>query len=67
MHAEGFILHLGHGGSCCPANISSPITEAKATGDGEVQESEEADELLLEGWEPRDKRTLVLIDIIGVY
>jgi hypothetical protein len=67
LHAEGFILHLGHGGSCCPANIPSPTTEGKTAGDGEDEELEEADEILLEGWEPRDKRTLVLIDISGVY
>jgi hypothetical protein len=64
LHAEGFILHLGHRGSCCPANKSSPTPETKAAGDEEL---EEANEVLLEGWEPRDKKTLVLIDISGVY
>ena len=54
-------------GSCCPANKSSPTTEAKAAEDGEDEKLEEVDEVLLEGWEPRDKRTLVLIDISGVY
>jgi hypothetical protein len=67
LHAEGFILHLGHGGLCCPANTSSSATEANAAVDGEDEELEEADEVLLEGWEPKDKRALVLIDISGVY
>ena len=81
MHAEGFILYLGHGGLCWPKNISSLATEAKAGEDGEGleqaeveevrdeedKELEEADEVLLEGWEPRGKNTLVLVDISGVY
>ena len=80
MHAEGFILHLGHSGLCCPENISSPATEVKAAENEEGLEQaeeevrdeedgglEEVDEVLLEGWEPRDKRTLVLVDVSGVY
>ena len=65
-------MHLGHGGLCCPKNGSSPASEARAAEveevrDEEDEELEEADEVLLEGWEPRDKRTLVLVDISGVY
>jgi hypothetical protein len=73
-------LHLGHGGLCCPENVPSPTTEAKAAEDGEDLEQADAeevsdeedeelevDEVLLEGWEPRDKKTLVLIDVSGVY
>ena len=67
MHAEGFILHLGHGGSCCPANRSPPTTEGKAARDRGDEELEEVEETLLEGLELKDKRTLVLIDISGVY
>ena len=64
LHAEGFILHLGHGGLCCPANITSPGTGFETAEDGEWDEDEE---VLLEGWEPRDTRTLVIIDVSGVY
>ena len=81
MHAEGFILHLGHGGLCCPANLSSSSTEVKAAGNGEDLEQVEveaasdggdeklgeSDGELPEGWELRDKKTLVLIDISGVH
>ena len=88
LHAEGFIFHLGHGGLCCPKNVTSPATEAKAAEDGEGleqtdveevrdeedeepeeadEELEEAEEVLLEGWEPKNKKTLILIDISGVY
>jgi hypothetical protein len=79
LNTEGFILHLGHGGSCCPANISPLATGVKATGGGEGleevevakdggdKESRGADEVLIEGWEPREKKTLVLIDISGVH
>jgi hypothetical protein len=64
LHTEGFILHLGHGGLCCPANVTSPATEFETAGDGERYK---VDEILLEGWEPRDTRTLVIIGISGVY
>ena len=64
LHAEGFILHLGHGGLCCPANVTTPAMGAEAAEDGEWGE---VDEVLLEAWEPRDKRTLVIIDVLGVY
>ena len=65
-------MHLGHGGLCCPENVSSPTTEARAAEneearDEEDEELEDADEVLLEGWEPRDKKTLVLVDVSGVY
>jgi len=74
-------LHLGHGGLSCPENVSSPATEVKAAEDGESLEQDEventrdeedeelgeADEVLLEGWEPKDKRTLVLVDVSGVH
>ena len=33
----------------------------------EDREQDKVDEVLLEGWEPRDIRTLVIIDISGVY
>ena len=81
LNAEGFILNLGHGGLCCPANLSSLSTEVKAAGDGEDLEQVgaetardgedeklgEDDEVLPEGWELRDKKALVLIDISGVH
>jgi hypothetical protein len=67
LHTEGFILHLGHGGSCCPANVSSPTTEGKAAGGGKDEEVEEAGEVLLEGWEPKDKKALILVDVSGVH
>ena len=63
LHTEGFILHLGHGGLCCPANVTSPATEFGTAEDGK---RDEVDEVLLEAWEPRDTRTLVIIDISGV-
>ena len=63
MHTEGFILHLGHGGLCCPANVTSPATGLETAEDGE---RDEVDEVLLEAWEPRDTRTLVIISISGV-
>jgi hypothetical protein len=63
LNAEGFILHLGHGGSPCPANVAS-AAEPEATEDGEC---DGVDEVLLEGWEPRDKRTLVIVDVSGVH
>jgi len=63
LHTEGFILHLGHGGLCCPANVTSPATGLETAEDGE---RDEIDEVLLEGWEPRDTRTLVIIGISGI-
>ena len=58
--------------------MSSPATEVKAAENGEGleyeevrgeedEELEEADEVLLEGWEPRDKKSLVLVDVSGVH
>jgi hypothetical protein len=41
--------------------------EVEEVRDEEDEELEEADEVLLEGWEPRDKKTLVLVDVSGVY
>ena len=70
MHGEGFILHLGHGGLCCPANATPPSMGCEAVKDGEQGEAVkdgEQDEVLLDAWEPRDTRTLVIIDISGVY
>ena len=64
LHAEGFILHLGHGGLCCPANSTSPATGGEVAEDGE---QDEVGEVLLEGWEPKDTRTLVIICISGVH
>jgi hypothetical protein len=63
LNMEGFILHLGHGGSCCPANVT-PATEPEIA---EAEEGEVVDEVLLEGWEPRDKRTLVIVDVSRVH
>ena len=60
LHGEGFILHLGHGGSCCPANATPPATGCETAEDGEQ------DEVLLEAWEPRDTRTLVIIGVSGI-
>ena len=64
LHAEGFKLHLGHGGLCCPANVTSPATGSGTAEDGK---RDKVDEVLLEGWEPRDTRTLVIIGVSGVY
>ena len=56
--------------------MTSPATEVKATDNGkdlegvedeEDEELEEVDEILLEGWEPRDRKTLVLVDVSGVH
>ena len=63
LNVEGFILHLGHGGSCCPANVTS-ATEPEVA---EAEEGDIVDEVLLEGWEPRDKRTLVIVDVSRVH
>jgi hypothetical protein len=63
LHAEGFILHLGHGGVCCPANVTS-ATEPEVS---EEKECDVVDEILLEAWEPRDTRTLVIVDISRVH
>ena len=62
LNAEGFILHLGHGGLCCPENVT-PAMESEIVEDGEC----EVDEVLLEGWEPRDTRTLVIVDVSRVH
>jgi len=63
LNAEGFILHLGHGGLCCPANVASAV-EPEVAEDGEC---DVVDEVLLEGWEPRDTRALVIIDVSRVH
>jgi hypothetical protein len=63
LNAEGFVLHLGHGGSHCPANVA-PATESEVTEDGEC---DIVDEVLLESWEPRDSRTLVIVDVSRVH
>jgi hypothetical protein len=59
LNAEGFTLHLGHGGLCCPANATS-TTRSEADEDGTC---DRVDEVLLEAWEPRDTGTLVVVDI----
>jgi len=64
LHAEGFILHLGHRGLPCPTNTASPAAEPETSED---RECDRADEILLEGWEPRDTRTLVIVDISRVH
>ena len=63
LNAEGFILHLCHGGLPCPANIASAVkSEVAEDGEGDL-----VDEVLLEGWEPRDTKTLVIVDISRVH
>ena len=63
LNAEGFILHLGHGGSQCPANVASAVEpEVVEDGEGDV-----VDEILLEAWEPRDTRALVIVDVSRVH
>jgi hypothetical protein len=64
LHTEGFILHLGHGGLCCPANVTPSATGVETAEDGK---RDKVDEVLLEAWEPRDTRTLVIIGISGIY
>ena len=63
LNAEGFVLHLGHGGLACPSNTTS-IPEPKPAEDGKC---DEMDEVLLEGWEPRDTRALVIVDVSKVH
>ena len=63
LNAEGFILYLGHGGLPCPANIAS-TAESEVDEDGEC---DVVDEVLLEGWEQRDTRALVIVDISRVH
>lgn len=61
LHAEGFKLHLGHGGLPCPANTP-------AGSESWVNEDvDKVDEILLEAWEPRDTRTLVIVDVSRVH
>ena len=60
LNAEGFILHLGHGGILCPANVSAPEPT-------EDRECDEMNEVLLEAWEPRDTRALVIVDVLKVH
>jgi hypothetical protein len=57
------VLHLGHGGLCCPANVTS-ATESEVA---EAEEGDIVDEVLLEGWEPGDTRTLVIVDVSRVH
>jgi len=59
LNTEGFILHLGHGGRPCPANIAL-ATQAEVADDVE-------EEILMEAWEPRDKRTLVIVDVSRIH
>lgn len=63
LHTEGFKLHLGHGGSPCPSNT------VPAAGNSWIDEEvdDEVDEVLLESWEPRDTRSLVIIDVSKVH
>ena len=63
LNTEGFILHLGHAGLCCPANVTSAMG-CEVTEDGKC---DGVDEILLEAWEPRDTRTLVVVDISRVH
>ena len=63
LNAEGFILHLGHGGSQCPADVTL-AAESEVVEDGEC---DIVDEVLLEAWEPRDTRTLVIIDVSRIH
>ena len=63
LNAEGFVLHLGHGGLPCPANVTS-VSEPKPTEEGEC---DEIDEVLLEAWEPRDTRALVIVDVLKIH
>ena len=63
LNTEGFVLHLGHGGLQCPANTAS-ATESEVAEDGECAAP---DEILLEGWEPRDTKTLVIVDVSRIH
>ena len=63
LNSEGFILHLGHGGLCCPANFT-PASDLEVAEDGKY---DIVDEVLLEAWEPRDTRTLVIVDVSRVH
>jgi hypothetical protein len=63
LNTEGFILHLGHGGLCCPANVA-PAAESEGADDGKC---DGVDEVLLESWEPRDTKRLVIVDTTRVH
>ena len=63
LNAEGFILHLGHRGLCCPENVASAAEPEVAEDWG----CDTADKVLLKQWEPRDARMLVIIDISRVH
>ena len=63
LHAEGFKLYLGHGGSPCPAN-STAAAEYWADED---LDGDKVDEILLEAWEPRDTRTMVIVDVSRIH
>jgi len=56
-------LHLGHGGLGCPANVTPPVgPEGDEDGECDVVE-----EVLLEAWEPRNKKAMVIVDVSGVH
>jgi hypothetical protein len=63
LNVKGFIVHLGHRGPCCPANVTS-ATEPEVA---EAEECDIVDKVLLEGWEPRDKKTLGIVDVSKVH
>jgi KDZ transposase family protein len=63
LNAEGFTLHLNHGGLPCPANTTL-ATEPK---NAEDRENDGVDEVLLEGWETRDTRALVIVDVSRIH
>jgi hypothetical protein len=63
LNAEGFILHLGHGGLPCPVNVL-PAAEPNQAEDREYYAIED---ILLETWEPRDTKALVVVDISKVH
>ena len=68
LNQEGFILHLGHGGEHCPASYAWRGQQGTQPGSSDEGEGEDDDdEVLPTGWEGRDRRCLVIVDISGVH
>ena len=68
LNQEGFILHLGHGGEPCPADSTRRGQQDTQPGSSDEGEGEGDDDgILLTGWEERDKKCLVIVDISGIH
>ena len=68
LNREGFVSNLGHGGEPCPAGKTGKAQEKTHPGSSDEEEGEDdEDEVLLAGWEKRNKKCLVIVDISGVH